>query len=183
MAENQPPKAASKDAAGRPFYEAQREHLKDLINKRRLLEKRIAATEESILQKETDYLENTPNGNIITGFDNYTKGTSGAARRKTGLNEANRVFSRSSISFNPNNQEAQTPASMSTPGASHAPTPMSSSFANKDAASAAATPTSATASKAGPKKKKASQAAAGDDSETDTRETKKVRTAFGAARK
>jgi hypothetical protein len=63
-----------------------------------------AAQEEAIYQKETDYLENTPNGNIITGFDNYTKGTTGAAaqRRKTGLTDANRVFSRSSISYNPN---------------------------------------------------------------------------------
>lgn len=64
-----------------------------------------AAQEETIYQKETDYLESTPHGNIITGFDNYTKGTTGAAaqRRKTGLTDANRVFSRSSISYNPNN--------------------------------------------------------------------------------
>ncbi len=34
--------------------------------------------EEAIFQKESDYLENTPSGNIITGFDNYTKGTTGA---------------------------------------------------------------------------------------------------------
>ena len=63
-----------------------------------------AAQEEAIYQKETDYLESTPSGNIITGFDNYTKGTTGAAaqRRKTGLTDANRVFSRSSISYNPN---------------------------------------------------------------------------------
>ncbi len=60
--------------------------------------------EEAIFQKESDYLENTPSGNIITGFDNYTKGTTGAAaqRRKTGLTETNRVFSRSSISYNSN---------------------------------------------------------------------------------
>ncbi len=65
---------------------------------------RQQAREEAIFQKETEYLESTPSGNIITGFDNYTKGTSSAAaqRRKTGLTEANRVFSRSSISYNPN---------------------------------------------------------------------------------
>jgi chromatin modification-related protein EAF6 len=60
--------------------------------------------EELIYQKETDYLENTPGGNIITGFDNYIKGGTGAAaqRRKTGLMDANRVFSRSSISYGAN---------------------------------------------------------------------------------
>ncbi len=151
MAENNAPKGVSaKEAvAGVPFYERQRQHLKELISKRRLLEKRIvsasdissfyplapggvfgkglshssqdsafrdwrhrtnhgrheqAAHDESIYTKETDYLESTPNGNIITGFDNYTKGTGGAAgRRKTGLNEANRVFSRSSVSYNNSN--------------------------------------------------------------------------------
>lgn len=60
--------------------------------------------EEDIFEKETAYLENTLGGNIITGFDSYTKGASSAAaqRRKTGLTEANRVFSRSSISYNAN---------------------------------------------------------------------------------
>jgi chromatin modification-related protein EAF6 len=57
------------------------------------------------VQKETAYLDSTPNGNIITGFDNYMKGMSGAAaqRRKVGPMEQNRVFSRSSISYRPNN--------------------------------------------------------------------------------
>jgi chromatin modification-related protein EAF6 len=63
-----------------------------------------SAQEDSIYQKETEYLESTPSGNIITGFDSYIKGTGGAAaqRRKTGLTDANRVFSRSSISYNSN---------------------------------------------------------------------------------
>lgn len=61
-----------------------------------------AAQEEHILAKETEYLENTPSGNIIIGFDNYTKGMSTAAaqRRKTGPTDALRVFSRSSVSYN-----------------------------------------------------------------------------------
>lgn len=115
-------------AAGIPYYEKQRQHLKELLNKKKLLEKRLVRTdvachkpnqlsnclliqrhyeqlaqEEAIYQKETEYLENTPAGNIITGFDNYTKGTANVAaqRRKTGLTDANRVFSRSSISYNP----------------------------------------------------------------------------------
>jgi chromatin modification-related protein EAF6 len=62
-----------------------------------------AVLEDSIAQKEAAYLEAAPNGNIITGYDNYIKGTSGAAaqRRKTGPTEQNRVFSRSSVSYRP----------------------------------------------------------------------------------
>ena len=54
---------------------------------------------------ETKYLDSTPVGNILTGFDNYTKGVTAisAQRRKVGAMEQNRVFSRSSISYNPSN--------------------------------------------------------------------------------
>lgn len=66
---------------------------------------RQAALEESIASKEAAYLESTPAGNIITGFENYMKGQGGAAaqRRKAGTAEQNRVFSRSSISYRPSN--------------------------------------------------------------------------------
>ncbi|KAL2023476.1 hypothetical protein VTK56DRAFT_2472 [Thermocarpiscus australiensis] len=174
--------AAAAAGAGIPFYEKQRQHLKDLIARRRALEKKLAALEELILVKETEYLENTPAGNIIVGFDNYTKGTSGAAaqRRKTSLADANRVFSRSSVSYNAAAADAQTPAS--TP-ASHAPTPLSSSFGNRDgrsATSGAPTPSSAGGGRAnnGKKSKRSGGggAAAAEDSETDSRETKKVST-------
>ncbi|KAL2259389.1 hypothetical protein VTK26DRAFT_6963 [Humicola hyalothermophila] len=177
-------------SAGIPFYEKQRQHLKELITRKRALEKRLAAQEELILAKETEYLENTPAGNIIVGFDNYTKGTSAAAaqRRKAGLTDTLRVFSRSSVSYNPAaSTDAQTPAS--TP-ASHAPTPMSSGFGNRDGASGAPTPTSATGGGGGGggrsntakknKRNAAAASAAGEDSETDSRDTKKVRTNFGA---
>src|SRR5205807_1245293 len=62
-------------------------------------------------KKETEYLEETPSGNIITGFESYTKGTTGGigggaaggrSRRGGGVSEGNRVFSRSSVSFNAN---------------------------------------------------------------------------------
>jgi chromatin modification-related protein EAF6 len=157
---------------------------------------RQAAQEDAIYQKETEYLENTPAGNIITGFDAYTKGTGGTAAaargRKTGQTDANRVFSRSSISYNANavtngSGDAQTPGSagaLSTP-ASHAPTPLSTSFRNgAGGESGVPTPTSATATKApGKKNKKAATGGEGQDSETDGREAKKIRTNFGAARK
>lgn len=91
--------------AGMPFYEKSRQRLKELLARRRALEKQLGVHEEVIYSKETEYLETTLQGNIITGFDNYTKGgasSAAAQRRKIGQTEANRVFSRSSISYNAN---------------------------------------------------------------------------------
>ena len=171
-----------------PYYEKSRQHLKELLAKKRQLEKQLAVREDMIYQKETEYLENTPSGNIITGFDNYTKATTGAAaqRRKAGLTESSRVFSRSSISYNANNApDAQTPGSVTSGAASHAPTPVSSSF--KDTGSNQATPMSATAASkaagATKTKKKATAANGVEDSETDAKEAKKVRTSFSAIKK
>lgn len=108
MAENTAPVAASAsgDVPGQPFYDKARQHLKDLLHKKRILERNLAAQEDLIYKKETEYLEETPSGNIITGFESYTKGSSSSApvgqRRKAQVQEVNRVFSRSSISFNAN---------------------------------------------------------------------------------
>jgi chromatin modification-related protein EAF6 len=65
--------------------------------------------EDNIYRLETQYLEETTAGNIIKGFDNYIKGSSGAStisigtgtstRRKGGITEADRIFSRSSAGF------------------------------------------------------------------------------------
>lgn len=105
MGENTaPPAAASNgEVPGQPFYDKTRQHLKDLLHKKRILERSLSAQEDSIFRKETEYLEETPSGNIITGFEAYTKGTgpTGGARRRGGVSEGSRVFSRSSISFNP----------------------------------------------------------------------------------
>ncbi|KAK3904317.1 histone acetyltransferase subunit NuA4-domain-containing protein [Staphylotrichum tortipilum] len=169
----------SSSAAGIPFYEKQRQHLKELIGRRRALEKKLASTEEHIATKESDYLEATPSGNIVIGFDNYVKGANAAVaqRRKTGLADLNRVFSRSSVSYNPAAADSQTP------GSTPAPTPMSSTFGGgRDGPSGAPTPNSAGGGggRTGALKKSSKKNAAAEDSETDGRETKKVRTSFGA---
>ena len=72
------------------------------------------------------------------------------------------------------------PSAQSTPVAAMAPTPLSTTYV-KDSGSNHATPTSTTSANrtaAGLKKKKKD---VGEDSETDTREGKKVRTNFGVA--
>jgi chromatin modification-related protein EAF6 len=109
MSENTAPApaaGANGDVPGQPFYDKSRQHLKDLLAKKRILERNLATQEDLIYKKETEYLEETPSGNIITGFEAYTKGSGssgpGAQRRKAAVQETNRVFSRSSISYNIN---------------------------------------------------------------------------------
>ncbi|KAH7369015.1 histone acetyltransferase subunit NuA4-domain-containing protein [Plectosphaerella cucumerina] len=157
------------------MYKEEQQKLKVMLDRRNAIARRLAALEAEIEQKESTYLEGTPHGNIIAGFDNYIKGTStgGAARRKQGPIEQNRVFSRSSISYRPGS-EVTTPGSVGSTPASHAPTPMSTSF--KDGG---VTPTAGGASKAGKKNKKQG----GEDSEAESQGPNKKRINFGAARK
>ncbi|GAW21655.1 hypothetical protein EKO27_g2883 [Xylaria grammica] len=163
------------DQPGIAHYEKQRQYLKELLQNRKLIERQLVAQEQSILQKETEYLESTPYGNIITGFDGYIKGSTNATaqRKRNGLVDQNRIFSRSSISHNPSHPDhADAQSTTSTPAA---PTPV-----DKDSGSNHATPTSTTDKKGGSKKKKAKKDADAEDSEIDTREVKKVRTHFGS---
>ena len=103
MVENSAPTPApTGEAPGQPYYERERQRLKALLAKRQTLERNLQMTEEAIYKKETEYLEETPQGNIITGFDAYTKGSSvapGGGRRRGQAQDMNRVFTRSSISF------------------------------------------------------------------------------------
>ncbi|OJD13937.1 hypothetical protein AJ78_05674 [Emergomyces pasteurianus Ep9510] len=131
---------------GIPYYEKLRRELRETIQKKRLMDKSMAALEESIYRFEQSYLEETGAGNIIKGFDNYIKGSSGvsgvglgsslgsmtggsgtggpATRRKTAVQDSDRVFSRSSASFM---RDSPGPSSANTTP-SHAPTPTSASI-------------------------------------------------------
>ncbi|KAM3086738.1 chromatin modification-related protein eaf6 [Clarireedia jacksonii] len=187
--------------AGMPYYDKTRQHLKQLLERKRNLERFLSLHEDSIYRKETEYLEDTPQGNIITGFDGYTKGAgpggvggrggaAGAGRKGgLGLGEPQRVFSGSSHTWN-SNTDSPAPSASSTPIAAQAPTPLSTSFPKGESASNHPTPTSTTSGgagigKGGSKKNKKAAVAAGDDSETDSnpKEAKKARTNFGAVRK
>lgn len=188
MAENVPPGSATKPAAnnadrpGLPYYEKLRRDLRDTLNKKRVLDRNMGAIEDQIYRHETAYLEETSAaGNIVKGFDNYIKASAvsasansaggtisgsaaggglGAGRRKTAINDADRVFSKSSVNYM---RDSDSPSSAtSTPN--HAATP-TGSF---------------TADKAGEKKKKK---ATGNDEDSDARANKRQKITFGSNRK
>jgi chromatin modification-related protein EAF6 len=140
--------------------------------------------EEAIYKKETEYLDDTPYGNILVGFENYIKGSTSsttnpaAARRKAGLDDNNRVFSRSSTRYADNTDSPNFSSSHTTP----APTPgVEKSFGNvkgekEDGKSGNATPTSAGGgNRKGEVVKKAAKRPVGEDSETDSGVGKKGR--------
>ncbi|KAF2674209.1 NuA4-domain-containing protein [Microthyrium microscopicum] len=133
MAENAPPPtaapAANDSSRGMPYYEKLRKDLRDALQRKRTLDQNLANIEDNIYRMESSYLDDTGAGNIIKGFDNYMKGATGttagsmgggtATRRKGGITEADRIFSRSSAVVN---RDSPAP---STTTSSHAPTPTS----------------------------------------------------------
>ncbi|KAJ5114931.1 hypothetical protein NUU61_000690 [Penicillium alfredii] len=128
---------ADQNAASRglPYYEKLRRELRDVIQKKRLMDKSMGQLEDQIFRIEQSYLEETTAGNIIRGFDNYIKGSSSGAsigaaginigagvaggRRKAQVTDSDRVFSRSSASYmmdSPGPSSAQTtPSNAATP--------------------------------------------------------------------
>lgn len=101
--------ATEASTRGLPYYEKVRGELRESLQKKRIVDRNLSSLEESIYKLETAYLEETGAiGNIIKGFENYVKASSAsataaggptAARRKGGINDADRPFSRSSASF------------------------------------------------------------------------------------
>ncbi|KAK9471798.1 histone acetyltransferase subunit NuA4-domain-containing protein, partial [Dipodascopsis tothii] len=91
------------DKAEMAAYEKAKKELKDMIGKKRMLDKNLAIIEEQIFKYEGAYLDETPNGNIVRGFDNYLKSSSigggSAVKRKPAINEDDRLFSLSSSTY------------------------------------------------------------------------------------
>lgn len=78
-------------------YEKMKKELKELINKKRTMDKNLNTLEDQIYKFEGAYLEDTSNGNIIRGYDNYIK--TNQTKRRASLNETDRLFSLSSAVF------------------------------------------------------------------------------------
>jgi chromatin modification-related protein EAF6 len=75
----------------------QEKQLLELIAKRAMLERNLGTIESQIYTLEHSYLEETPFGNIVRGFEGYT-----TARTRRGRTvNADRIFSKSSVNFKP----------------------------------------------------------------------------------
>ncbi|OLL22064.1 Chromatin modification-related protein EAF6, partial [Neolecta irregularis DAH-3] len=78
------------------YYETIKKELKDLIARKKQLDRGLNAKEQEIFSRA--YLEETSGGgNIIRGFDGYLKNTN--RPKKGDINPEDRIFSFSSISF------------------------------------------------------------------------------------
>ncbi|MCJ1291329.1 hypothetical protein MMC34_002872 [Xylographa carneopallida] len=193
MAENIVPNSqgANVDATrGVPYYEKLKRDLRETLQKKRLLDKTMAALEEQIYRFEASYLEETSAGNIIKGFDNYIKGssTSGttanatgggtSTRRKGIVMDHDRVFSRSSVSFT---RESSPPSSLQTTP-SHAPTPTSSHpQPGSGRESSHPTPTSAIGMKLNTKKNK--KGAEKEEEESEGKAPKRLKITYARGEK
>lgn len=99
-------------------YEKVKKNLKELIAKKRAMDKSLVSIkhsgtmvlhtytdliwiqntlEEQLYKLEGAYLEDTPSGNVVRGFENYVKGSQ--TKKRIGLSEQDRVFSMSSAVF------------------------------------------------------------------------------------
>ncbi|KAK9467841.1 histone acetyltransferase subunit NuA4-domain-containing protein [Lipomyces arxii] len=88
-------------------YEKLRKELRDLLSRKKAIDKNLSYIEENIFKFEGAYLEDTPNGNIIKGFDNYLKagstgsthGNSSSMKKKATFTDYDRLFSLSSATY------------------------------------------------------------------------------------
>ncbi|KAL9048865.1 MAG: hypothetical protein Q9162_007516 [Coniocarpon cinnabarinum] len=179
---------------GRPYYEKLRSDLRACIDKKLKNDRQLQAVEMEIAQTEEEYLESTAAaGNIIKGFDNYIKassastmGTSGpgtATRRKGGVMDQDRIFSRSSTTWNlPARKDIEPINTASANARSKGLDSASIAGGGSVSGSARDTPTTSTAGtgKAGSKaKKKGSQGKQQDDDDDSERPAKRNKISWG----
>ncbi|KAL9121450.1 MAG: hypothetical protein Q9187_001987 [Circinaria calcarea] len=191
MAENIAPNSNADATRGVPYYEKLKRDLRETLQKKRLLDKNMAALEDQIYRFEASYLEETGAGNIIKGFDNYIKGSSAgttgattgggtSTRRKGTVLEQDRVFSRSSASYmrdSPPPSSAQTtPSHTATPTASN-PNLSSARESNHP------TPNSATNTKAGAGIKKTKKVTEKDEEESEGKPPKRLKITYARGEK
>ncbi|KIY71214.1 NuA4-domain-containing protein [Cylindrobasidium torrendii FP15055 ss-10] len=96
MATDAPPASDDKTR-----YEVLKKELKTALSQKRKMDQQLAQVESEIYKLEGAYLQDTMNssgGNIVSGFDNFFKNQSNQ-RRKTEVNDADRVFSNSSVTI------------------------------------------------------------------------------------
>lgn len=93
---------------GLPYYNQIKGTTRNLLKKKAETDEKVAQANAAVWNKETTYLEDTPAGNILKGFDGYIKssttagsaGTGGtSSRRKATISDNDRLFSRSSTGY------------------------------------------------------------------------------------
>ncbi|KAI5964835.1 EAF6 [Candida pseudojiufengensis] len=89
-------------------YNDLKKKLTQQILKKQEITQKLQKLEESIYQKESDYFEESTIGNIVKGFENYSKLSGGSSLATTGLmgnkrrivyTEDDHIFSLSSVKF------------------------------------------------------------------------------------
>lgn len=104
-------------------YEKLKKQLQQAILKKKSLDKHITQIEEEIFQKETTYLSESNNSNIIRGFESLSKlNASNINKKKLVFTDDDRIFSLSSHTFvrhlQKKSEEDEDDSNESTPAAS-----------------------------------------------------------------
>lgn len=196
------PSQPTPSSRGMPHYEKIKRDLRSSLQKRQALEDKLQKLDASLLNFERAYLEENPAGNIIKGFEGYVKYTSGAGsagRRKGGFVEADRVFSRSGgfglgaddsgsgrstpslrAGISNSNGHVHTPTSQSQSASAAIPREATTSNHATPGSTSSGTGKAIAGGAAGTAKIGVKRTTGGEDSETDSAQSKKTKVNFGA---
>lgn len=90
----------SKPEASVDEYTKLKNELVQQIIKKQELEANLLKLEDTIYEKELEYFDETPFGNIMKGFDNFAKSASGGSHKKRiKFEPEDHIFSMSSVSY------------------------------------------------------------------------------------
>lgn len=81
-------------------YTALKNQLTQQILKKQELDSKLSKLEDSIYDKENEYFNESIYGNIVKGFQNFTKtNTSGSNKRRITYTDSDHIFSLSSVNY------------------------------------------------------------------------------------
>ena len=89
-----------KDAPSIEQYTALKDQLTQQILKKQELDSKLSKLEDSIYEKENEYFNESVYGNIVKGFQNFTKtNTGGLNKRRITYTDDDHIFSLSSVNY------------------------------------------------------------------------------------
>ncbi|CAH2351398.1 chromatin modification-related protein Eaf6p [[Candida] railenensis] len=81
-------------------YDAVKAKLTQQILRKQELDAKLSKLEDKIYEKENEYFAESAHGNIVKGFDNFTKAnTGGSHKKRIAYTDDDHIFSLSSASF------------------------------------------------------------------------------------